>query len=85
MVGYADNTGSAEYNKKLSERRAKSIVNFLGKYGVTIDTVIKTEGMGAIAGSPYNDTGSQSRRVDVVLRKWLFLIAWLPVIRLVFI
>ena len=69
VVGYADNTGSAEYNKKLSERRAKSIVNFLGKYGVTIDTVIKTEGMGAIAGSPYNDTGSQSRRVDVVLRK----------------
>jgi len=28
VVGYADNSGSASYNKKLSERRAKSIVNF---------------------------------------------------------
>lgn len=69
VVGYADNTGSAAYNKKLSEKRAKSIVSFLGRYGVTIDKVVKAEGMGAIAGSPYGNSGSQNRRVDVVLRK----------------
>ncbi|HFB99534.1 MAG TPA: tetratricopeptide repeat protein [Phaeodactylibacter sp.] len=69
VVGYADKTGSAAYNKKLSEKRAKSIVNFLEKYEVSISKVIKTEGLGAIAGSPYDNTGSQSRRVDVVLRK----------------
>jgi outer membrane protein OmpA-like peptidoglycan-associated protein len=69
VVGYADNSGSANYNKKLSERRAKTIVTFLGEYGVTIDTVIKTEGLGSIASAPNNDASSQSRRVDVVLRK----------------
>ncbi len=69
VVGYADNSGSASYNKKLSEKRAKAIVSFLSEYGVTIDKVIKTEGLGSIASSPNNDTSSQSRRVDVVLRK----------------
>lgn len=69
VVGYADNSGSASYNKKLSERRAKAIVNFLSEYGVTIDKVVKTEGLGSIASAPNNDTSSQSRRVDVVLRK----------------
>ena len=66
---YADNIGSAGYNKKLSEKRAKAIASFLSKYGVTIETVIKTEGLGSISSSPNNDTSSQSRRVDVVLRK----------------
>ncbi len=69
VVGYADSTGDADYNKKLSTRRAKSIVNFLKESGVTIDNVIKAEGKGAITGSPYDDTGSKSRRVDIVLRK----------------
>ncbi len=69
VVGYADNSGSDTYNKKLSEKRAKAIVSFLSEYGVTIDKVIKTEGLGSIASSPNNDTNSQSRRVDVVLRK----------------
>ena len=69
VVGYADNIGSAGYNKKLSEKRAKAIASFLSKYGVTIETVIKTEGLGSISSSPNNDTSSQSRRVDVVLRK----------------
>lgn len=69
VVGYADNSGSASYNKKLSEKRAKAIVRFLSEYGVTIDTVIKTEGLGSIASAPNNDRSSQSRRVDVVLRK----------------
>lgn len=69
VVGYADNSGSAGYNKKLSEKRAKAIVSFLSEYGVTIETVIKTEGLGSIASAPNNDTSSQSRRVDVVLRK----------------
>lgn len=69
VVGYADHSGSANYNKKLSEKRAKTIVSFLAEYGVTIETVVKTEGLGSIASSPNNDTSSQSRRVDVVLRK----------------
>jgi outer membrane protein OmpA-like peptidoglycan-associated protein/tetratricopeptide (TPR) repeat protein len=69
VVGYADNSGSAGYNKKLSEKRAKAIVAFLSEYGVTIDTVVKTEGLGSIASAPNNDLSSQSRRVDVVLRK----------------
>ena len=68
IVGYADNSGSDAYNKKLSEKRAKSIVNFLAQYGVTIDKVIRAEGAGAITGNR-NEDNRQSRRVDVVLRK----------------
>lgn len=68
IVGYADSSGSDSYNKKLSERRAKSIVEFLGQYGVTIDKVVKAEGAGSIAGE-YKEDSRQSRRVDVVLRK----------------
>lgn len=69
VIGYTDNSGSANYNKKLSVKRAKAIVSFLSEYGVTIDKVIKTEGLGSIASTPNNDRSSQSRRVDVVLRK----------------
>ena len=68
IVGYADSQGSDSYNKKLSEKRAKSIVTFLGQYGVTIDKVVKAEGAGSIA-SGYKEDNRQSRRVDVVLRK----------------
>ncbi|MEM6964948.1 MAG: OmpA family protein [Bacteroidota bacterium] len=69
VVGYADQTGSADYNKKLSEKRAKSIVTFLSKYGVTIDKVVKAEGKGSVSSTAYAGNDSQNRRVDVVLRK----------------
>ena len=46
VTGYADsNTGTAEYNKKLSEKRAEAVVNELVKMGVSRDNIIvKAEG-----------------------------------------
>ena len=68
IVGYADNSGSTSYNQKLSEKRAKAIVNYLSQYGVSIDNVIKAEGAGSVSGNRKSDS-QQNRRVDVVLRK----------------
>ena len=46
VTGYADSkTGTAEYNKKLSEKRAEAVVNELVKMGVSRDNIIvKAEG-----------------------------------------
>ncbi len=65
VVGYADSSGSIDYNKKLSEKRALSIVDFLTRSGVTVDKVLKSEGKGSITSSDEK----QARRVDVVLRR----------------
>jgi outer membrane protein OmpA-like peptidoglycan-associated protein len=37
ISGHTDNKGSAEYNKKLSERRAKSVVDYLLAKGISPD------------------------------------------------
>ena len=48
VTGYADSaTGSAEYNQKLSERRAETVANELVKLGVSRDQ-ITTEGKGGV-------------------------------------
>ena len=40
VVGYADPTGNTQYNEKLSERRAKAVVDVLtGKYGVPSELI----------------------------------------------
>ncbi len=66
VVGYADNVGSSYYNQKLSEKRAKSIVDHLNNAGINIDQVVRNEGKGALDSSKSADT---SRRVDVILRR----------------
>lgn len=41
VVGYADEkTGTADYNMKLSERRAKAVAKMLEKYGVSPDRIV---------------------------------------------
>ena len=65
VVGYADKSGSDDYNKKLSEKRAAAIVDYLTKSGVTVDKVVKSEGKGSINSSDEK----QARRVDVVMRR----------------
>lgn len=37
ISGHTDNKGSAEYNKKLSENRAKSVQEYLVKKGISPD------------------------------------------------
>ncbi len=64
IVGYADASGNAEYNKKLSERRATAVYNYLTGKGVVIDNV-KYEGRGS--GASGDD--KQNRRVEIRLRR----------------
>ncbi len=45
IFGHTDNIGTAEYNKKLSEKRAATVRDYLVKSGVSPD-VISTLGMG---------------------------------------
>lgn len=66
VVGYADSKGNAEYNKKLSQKRAGAIVNFLEKKGININ-VIRNEGRGSVNTDQAKDM--QFRRVDVILTK----------------
>ena len=64
VTGYADSkTGSAEFNKQLSEKRAQAVADELVKMGVSRDQ-ITTEGKGGV-----NDLSpvSYNRRATVKL------------------
>lgn len=65
VTGYADSkTGSAEYNQKLSERRAQTVANELVKMGVNRDNII-TEAKGGVMNlSPF----SYNRRATVKIQ-----------------
>lgn len=54
IKGYADkNTGSAEYNKRLSENRAEAVKKALVSYGID-ESRISTEGVG-VSNQPYSN------------------------------
>jgi outer membrane protein OmpA-like peptidoglycan-associated protein len=68
IYGYTDSVGSAEYNKKLSERRARAVRDYIVKNGGNADN-IETHGMGEANPVASNDTAAgrqQNRRVEVV-------------------
>ncbi|WP_044871719.1 OmpA family protein [Pseudomonas sp. LFM046] len=67
VIGHTDSKGSDAYNQRLSERRAKSVADFLASQGVPPDK-LSTEGMGE--SQPVADNGtdagrSQNRRVEI--------------------
>jgi outer membrane protein OmpA-like peptidoglycan-associated protein/tetratricopeptide (TPR) repeat protein len=66
VVGYADSKGNADYNKKLSQKRAGAIVDYLKKEGINIK-VIRNEGKGSVSSDKAEDM--QFRRVDVILSR----------------
>ena len=68
--GYTDNTGRAEYNQQLSERRAQSVVKALEQRGITTG-VLTARGFGQDNPKCTNDTpeGRQcNRRVEVSIK-----------------
>ncbi|HEX2644261.1 MAG TPA: OmpA family protein [Thermoanaerobaculia bacterium] len=70
IQGHTDSTGSEEHNQELSERRAKSVQNYLVTRGVDPDR-LATLGFGESEPVASNDTESgrrQNRRVDIMLR-----------------
>ncbi len=66
IVGYTDNVGSEAYNQKLSEKRAKAVMNALIERGVDAKQ-LSAIGMGELNPVASNDTAegrAQNRRIE---------------------
>ncbi len=69
VIGHTDSSGAAAYNQSLSEKRAKSVMDYLVSQGVDAG-VLSSKGMGE--SSPIADNGTaegraQNRRVELKL------------------
>ncbi|MBK7099228.1 MAG: OmpA family protein [Sphingobacteriales bacterium] len=67
--GHTDNTGKADYNQKLSERRAGNVAGFLTSNGIAIER-ISTKGYGFSMPKYDNNTAdgrSGNRRVEFII------------------
>jgi|GEM_PF-2201905 len=70
IEGHTDNIGSEGYNKNLSERRAKSVGDYLIKKGID-SSRITTEGLGFSKPIASNDTEegqAQNRRTEIIFK-----------------
>jgi OOP family OmpA-OmpF porin len=70
VTGYSDDRGAADYNKALSERRAKSVANYLIGQGLAANKV-SSSGMGEanpIADNATADGRRENRRVEINLK-----------------
>jgi OmpA-OmpF porin, OOP family len=69
VMGYADSTGSAAMNTKLSEDRAKSVITYLVQQGnVPIRHIVAPGAMGEYGAVAPNETKvgrAENRRVEV--------------------
>jgi OOP family OmpA-OmpF porin len=69
LIGHTDSTGPADYNMKLSERRAKAVMDYLVSNGVAASRIM-TEGKGEDMPRASNATRegrAMNRRVEGVL------------------
>jgi len=69
VIGFTDNTGAAEYNQKLSERRARSVADYLVSRQVVPERFV-VRGMGLnnpIASNATPEGRAQNRRVEIIL------------------
>ncbi len=69
LVGNSDKVGSAEYNKKLSEKRAKAIVEHLVKNNGVDKTRLTVVAKGSEEPISTKRNSEQNRRVDFMLSK----------------
>ncbi len=70
VVGHTDSTGTAAFNRDLSQRRARSVAGILTAGGVASNR-IATLGVGMNQPVASNDTAAgraQNRRVEIVIR-----------------
>lgn len=70
VIGHTDNTGTAEFNQALSQRRAQSVTGVLLREGVST-TRLRAIGRGEAEPVDTNLTPegrAQNRRVDVIIR-----------------
>jgi outer membrane protein OmpA-like peptidoglycan-associated protein len=71
VEGHTDNQGAAEYNQKLSERRAENVMNFLIEQGVGQDRLTAV-GYGLtkpIADNSTKEGRQKNRRVDLIVQE----------------
>ncbi len=71
VEGHTDNQGSAEYNQKLSERRAENVMNFLIEQGID-KTRLTFVGYGLtkpIADNSTKEGRQKNRRVDLIVQE----------------
>lgn len=71
IVGYTDSKGSAAYNKKLSQKRADSVVNALKERGVD-PKQLSSDGMGEenpVADNSTKEGRAKNRRIEAELTK----------------
>lgn len=67
VAGHTDSTGSAEYNQRLSQARAETVLNFLASKGIARDRM-SARGYGEEMPVASNDTAegrAQNRRVEL--------------------
>lgn len=67
LIGYTDETGTEEYNLRLSQERAESVGAFLRQQGIAPELIVIEEGRGEIAG---RKAKGLNRRVDVIVRTY---------------
>jgi len=70
VEGHTDNVGSKEYNQGLSERRAKTVANYLVNRGANKDQ-ISTQGFGyskPVADNETSEGRAKNRRTDLVFK-----------------
>jgi outer membrane protein OmpA-like peptidoglycan-associated protein len=69
VIGYTDNTGSAQYNQSLSERRARSVADYLvGRQVVPERFVVRGMGLNnPIASNATPEGRALNRRVEIIL------------------
>jgi outer membrane protein OmpA-like peptidoglycan-associated protein len=70
VVGHTDSVGSESYNQQLSERRAQSVVSYLGKRGVN-GSRLYASGRGELEPIASNDTEAgreMNRRVEIYVK-----------------
>lgn len=71
IEGHTDNTGTDDYNKWLSERRAESVKTYMESLGIPAGTM-STAGHGESSPIASNDTSegqAANRRVEVIISK----------------
>ncbi|WP_299316065.1 OmpA family protein [uncultured Halomonas sp.] len=69
IAGHTDSTGNADYNQRLSERRAESVGNYLAQSGVARNRLYMT-GYGQtqpVASNATEEGRAQNRRVEITL------------------
>lgn len=71
IEGHTDSIGTHEYNMELSERRARSVFDFLSSQGVAPER-FTVAGLGMtrpVAGNETEEGRARNRRVDLVIRE----------------